>query len=691
MTTNQMQSAAEHDVLDAAITHSKSGVSIIVTDAGRITDLLIATKLRYMTGGSVLAIEPNRHRAMYAANVVGHHLSAYDTTGRDINTDTRRPRIAFTSFERALSTKSIDHARTIILNGTQNPSYEATLCKALIKQRLLTEWEPPQVIVIATKQGFHLEAEIAYWVGNNPGVFTVPTYTGCESTFHWKTGDLVDTTLTLVTEGHHGILVFTSSHKEAVDTVVGLRKTLKFQNHDSESSVEIMTLTSQTPVSDCLSAFRPPQPGQTKILVGTSILETISGLEWVSAGVSCGRHKTNALIRSAVDLQEEPITKAKLETQRSITGFYNNSTFILCGKENPNQLKDVQDPEVVRLPLSQFLMQCAHYGIEPRALDVETCFPSMTLEDLQNARVVLVRLGFLNSQTNQLTSEGDFARTMPISLETSALLCHAGKLGIIPQAVVLATAFEIGNFRADHERSHGFDNTSNVFDSAYAFSACYRFTEKAHREERRQMMIETNLNGGVYYQALELLWMLERTIGVKADFDAFIKPDSRKTYRDKLRQCILAANILRVGAYTMKGNLRKPIVLQSGLRCGIDSRSGIIFPSCGVPITTTLKVVMPYDQTKPSFSVASNITIHSVDDFIEFDRVRPGIISLEIPSDRNLGMMVRVFGKEIVWHDAPQSIPFEKRRPPSNVGTVSETQPVSRESLQMLADRFKNR
>ena len=665
MSETEIQQIPEVKILKRVMERVGDGATIIVHEPGSMIDIFVATDLRFTLSEPVLVIEPTRYRAIRAANILGSDMANCAIGDRGLSGtgsgSANQAMMTFTTYGYTLATKSIRDAKVIVLNGSQNPSIDAALCKAMIKHRLLHEENPPKVVILASSVGFDEKAELDYWGEFNPEIIPlVPDRViADDQSRSFVNIDVSDATLGLLDEGHRGILIFVAGQKEAADTAEEIRTVLNNRS-DSALQVEIVTLFGRVSPEECTAAIAAPEPGTAKILVGTSSLDTIGGLEWVDAAVSSGRHKAHVQMRpGTVDLREMPITVDLLATQTLVTGAYNKSSFILCGSTAPEDLKEILEPEIKRLPLTYILLHAYSLDIDPQGEDSPILQLDLNPYDMQAAITTLFRLGLVEDA--QLTDDGHRAKSMPISVETAAFLCHAIRLDILPQSLILAAVFEIGTLRRDHNLSHNLDHTSDLLDAAKAFAACYRLAADNQKDERRVMMEKLNIDRRQFHKVQEVLWMFQRSFHLKANTEAFTEGVLDVRLTCQFRQCLIAGSLENLAMYN-PADRHRPVITTTGGEYKVDSRTSVIFPTERAPIIASIKWVTPKNPELPKFMVARNITLLDWDDFVWFNNPR-GAFKI---SKKTLGGMVydtiSVFDQELFLRKAQESTPDVDRQ-----------------------------
>ena len=660
-------------LLDDIVCHAKTGgVTIVTAATASGKTLLVPTWLHLVMDRNITILEPRRFLAISAAETLaslsetslGETIS-YAVSARGQHERVNRIRgfrgLMFTTYGYALAAKSLTSAQDIILDEAHEPGMDVSVCKALVKQRMLTpETRPGSVVIMSAT--LDAKAELEYWKDFNPKVFSIADEQRFSCTRRFEPATPVyKAALDLVDADRKGVLVFVSGMKEIEDVTKDLHTAISLRQDGEKVQIEIAGIHGNTDYSDRIAALAAPAEGYAKILVGTNVLETGMNIPWVDAGVSSGVHKENVVAREsgAVALQEVPLSRANLDQQAGRTNRFRDSTFILCGRVGPNEMLSSPVSELKRLPLTQLFMHCVSCGVDPRDLDF---LPAVDHSKLDDAKLVLQRFGFLD-ENDQLTPDGDFAQSTPVGLESSAFLRHAEKLGILPQALPLAAVYENGLILHDPRRPHGFNTDSDLIDGTIAFTSVYTLPDDLHYNERKEAIESMNVNRKKYIGALEILKSLEHALGIKADFSAYLRhTESDPEIMSKLRQCLLAGGINRLGFLDMSAYKRPVSMLNSGFLAYAKDIGSAVYGSFQPRlITTSLKEITPRGGMSRPFTVAWNITAYEADDIVAFHHVRPDVFTFELTI---VGVVVYAFGRRgslLYGFTDPDSIPGIRR------------------------------
>jgi HrpA-like RNA helicase len=665
---DKLQDLPVNTLLDALIRHTDKGsVAIVNSETASGKTLLVPTMLQLITDEQVLVIEPRRFLAVNAAEtlallsetdlgsdvgyVVGHRGSVSRQEAQS-HYDPENNKILFMTYGYALATMAILQADIIVLDEIHESSIDIAICKALIKLRMKTDRPLKRLVLMSAT--LDVDAELDYWNDFNPKVFSAETgrkFT-CDRRYEPAAKEC-EAAVNLVRQGSRGVLVFMPGVAEIGETVVNITKILATEG--LTDLIEVASVHGQSDMDERTAAFAAPTPMMAKILVGTDVLESGMNLPWVSAGVSGGLRKEPTVSREsgAINLQAVPLAQSNLDQRIGRTNRFCDSVFILCGQIAYTDMKSMPTPEIVRLPLTSLYMQCMSIEVDPRTLEF---LPQPDPRKLQDAERTLQRLGFLNGRS--LTEDGMFAQNLPVGLETAAMLCHANKLGILADALILAAVFENGGVRKDATFPHGFDNTSDLFDSAIAFASGFTF-QRMERSQRNDNMDDANIHRRRFNDTMEILTTMEHVFRCEANFSKYL-PRNRSDQTDlfvKLRQCILAGMINNLGHWDPAG--RGSITMNGDYLTSYrhGNNTGVTIPYGPIPISAKLRQITPRERGAP-FTIAETITCFETSDFEAFHCIRPEVFRFESDAHFNtiLAFNKPIFLERRTWAGNRQSL-----------------------------------
>jgi hypothetical protein len=709
------------------------GVAIVIAEQDTGRSRVFPTLLHDAIQQQVVVLEPSGFLAEHAVTGVSRFMPRVSLVTRsDRRADTRRidtvspSDIMFTTYGHALTSKLLEKTPVVVLDEAQRPSLDATLAKAVLKRRL-DDNNPVSLVLMQSV--VPSDKEMTYWYPHNPRVFKVADISTFSCDQRWiKDAKIADVALALVEEGRRGILVFVSTMKEITAVRQSLTAAL-LRRGSGGTAIDLVALDTSTGAADRAAAIAPPRPGVAKILIGTNVLEADLHLTWVDAGISPGTQRQPEMVRNsgALAMVDVPLTEALLNRQARLTSRFTNSTFVICSEHNPVNAPVAAPDEITRFPMTALVLRCAVMGMNPLEYDYQ---PSPEYPKLRAAVTLLRRLGLVG-EDHRLTDAGQNSiRMTQIGPETIALLWHATLLDVLPQAMVLAAVFEVGSIRQERRESHGMDATSDFFDAALAFVEIYRL-DSMDNVAIAERMAELNVDIRQFQAAHDVLRMLESMLNVKSNFVVYAKEDlaaNAGTFA-KLRQCLLAACLNRLAI--MQPNQSRNVRVFGGNDTFYPVANGTVVPTLGAttPITAVLREVTPRKPPHRPFTVAEMITVHTINDFIEFDRVRPGVFEIR---QTPLETTIRAFGALYFsqsarreYSDTPTPRPVEKssafpmtkrmteldaaiavsillrekekktpppvmmREEPLVVPSAGSAGPVTREALEALRRRFK--
>jgi len=627
-------------ILDDIVLHTDYGqVAIVNSETGSGKTLVVPTMLQMIAEEQILVIEPRRFLAVNAAETLA--LLSETELGTDIGYavgkrgwgdthqsyhDPNNNKIVFMTYGYALATMAILQADNIILDEIHESSIDMAICKALIKLRMKTERPLKRLVLMSAT--LDSDVEQRYWQEFGAEVFSAETGRRfkCERRYQPASPESA-TAIDLVREGRHGIIVFMPGVAEIKETVQELNDLIAM-NTDL-GAVEVALIHGQSDAEERRMAFLPPAVGGSKILVGTDVLESGMNIPWIDAGVTTGLRKELTVRREsgAVALQPVPLAQSNVDQRAGRTNRFCDSTFVLCGQRPYAHMQATPVPDIIRLPLTTLYMHCTGIGVDPNMLEF---LPQPDPEKMRDAERTLQWLGFLDGHL-KLTQDGEFAQTLGVGLETAAVLCHAEKLGILPDTLILAAVFETGGVRKDFTFPHGYDSTSDLFDEAIAFA--HGFTlQRLEKSQRNEAMDDANIGRKRYRDTFEILEGLERVCGVKSNFSRYLprnRPSETMLF-DQLRQCVIAGTINSLGMRDVYG--MGIITMHGNYTTGsynVGRNTGVNQPFEPTPVTARLRQITA--RSGAVFTVAEHITYFSKSDFVAFDRIRPGVFSF--PSD----------------------------------------------------------
>ena len=639
------------DIIGHVANIDTGGIAIISVDDTHSAAMTVAAKIHRSLNLRVLVIEPHLlHIDRAVANLAALSYAVTDQNNKAESTSLfcqqwqQSGWLKFATYHQVLNSDLLRDADILILNESQGPSQDVALSKALLKQRLMLEKSNPCRVILVQPIGTPVVDELVYWKDFRPKPFLVLPDAQFDCVRRWEpTLELHTAALNLVDEGRSGILVFVPSQKEVKDTTDALVRAILNRSSDGRP-IEVAMLNWSSDSETQQMAFTPPENNTTKILVGTMAICLGDNMTWVDAGVSSGTYKQRWGGRPYVDLMESALPKILVEQQVRTISRFHDGVFVHCGSAKVEDSPTHPMSEITSLPLTELVLRCASLGIDPLSLDF---LPSPDPMKLRVAQQKLRRLDFIDidqDQSLRLTASGRLLDVLPVGLEAAALLCHAGSLGILDHALILAAVLENGSIRHDRRLSHGFDTTSDLVDEALAFAMIYRSPSTDHRTSIEEMK-SINVDWRQFDATLAILRSCERQFRLRTNCIAYVKEEWQQntTIVKKLRQCILAASLDNLGYLDPSFESKKMVILAGCDAVGYQrgNSTTVAVPKTVTPISATLRTIIPHNAEYQPFPVAENITVYQMDDFKEFNEVRPGVFSFPENPDYEI---IQVFG-----------------------------------------------
>lgn len=654
-----------NEVLVDILAHiDTGGVALVVSATGSGKTLLTPAAIYADTGESVLICEPSRFLTMNAASIIADltntklgEIAGYlvGIRGREtMPTVHRNTPLIFETYGMSLASQSILEAENIVLDEVHDPQMDITIVSAIVKARMQSNGAPLKRLVIMSAT-MDVDEKLAYWKDFNPRVFSIETGRLFKCKLMWEPATPPHgAVVKLIEHDHKGILVFAPGVGEILSVASDLFNTLEQKRAADKTwyagwNFEILQLHGGSEYEDRIRANSKPAPNVIRVLIGTNVMESGVSFSWVDAGVSMGLTKEMHVAREsgATALQTVPLTRSSLQQQTGRTNRFCDSTFILCGHMSPEKMVASPTPEIMRVPLTALHMHCATIGVNPSELEFS---PSPDPEKFKEAVVTLQHLGFLDAK-HELTAAGEFAQQLPVGLETAALLWQAKQLDILPQALRLAVVFEVGGIRKDLTMSHYLNHTSDYLDGMVAYAKAELLQESRFitHVERVETMLSNNIGKKKYDVAKDVLVALERVLDISTDKNSAeeLLPHNRTPEQellfDKLRLCLLAATIDKLGSHWMG-----QISIGGGIMpYGVGNSCGVRFDYGAAPVSAGLRRIYPRDKMKLPFTISEQITLFKLQDFVVFNEVRPGVISTHVDMFDRLEL--RAFGKPFGW------------------------------------------
>jgi len=207
-------------------------------------------------------------------------------------------------------------------------------------------------------------------------------------------------------------LVFCAGSNE-VENVCNILRDASFPN------VNVLPVYSNLP-SEQISRISEPVPaGFRNIIVSTNIAEasiTIDGLDAVfdSLTEKVGETSSSGGLRLVVKhVSKSSAAQRKGRTGRTGPGY----CYRMCTEYFFKTLQEQREPEIVRVPLTNLVVEFLNVGLNP----IELFGDRVSVKKMQSTLKKLRELDMIDKQ-NKVTEIGDFATKFPLAVQNSALI-----------------------------------------------------------------------------------------------------------------------------------------------------------------------------------------------------------------------------------------------------------------------------
>lgn len=468
-------------------------VTVLAAPTGSGKSMIVPSMIADASDEPVIVLMPRRFLAVDAASNVAQlaDVALGDSVGYavgkmagDASRKAKHTPLVFMTYGYAIASGAINKAHTIVLDEVHERAEDISLARAILHARKKRE---PALRLLEMSATVDARKQAGYWSDvattsiHNAAGAAMPCDERSEMPQDTKR-TLEEATIDLITrEGRKGIVVFRPGIKEIENTVETLKT---FAAKAGIRNLEIASIYSGTPPDERRAAKQPPKPGHVKILVGTNVIESGVNLRWVDAGVSDGkgripytREDTGAYALMLEDLPKWRILQQRGRVNRdpAATGF-EQGIFLLHSDRGWDFRPEQATPEIARVALTGLAFRAACLGIDPTSLHFDA---EVTPARLAEAKEALQRLQLIDASWN-LTDDGRYAATLPVSPEAGALLCEARRLDApliaahkkplyLPDAIILAALLDGEGLRENYKKSHGRDNSSDILDAFKAY------------------------------------------------------------------------------------------------------------------------------------------------------------------------------------------------------------------------------
>ena len=243
-------------------------------------------------------------------------------------------------------------------------------------------------------------------------------------------------------EGEGDVLVFLASEREIREGADAVRR-LHLPN------TEVLPLYARLPLRDQLRVFEPG--AMRRVVLATNVAETSLTVPRIRYVIDAGRARMSRHAhRHAVQrLPVEPVSKASADQRKGRCGRIGPGLCIrLYSSEDFAARPEFTEPEILRSSLAAVLLRLKAIGVD----DLFE-FPFLDRPErrrLSDAERLLRELGALEG--GALTDIGWALARMPVDPRTGRMLIEAAALGVLDEALVIASALSVAD---PYERSSG--------------------------------------------------------------------------------------------------------------------------------------------------------------------------------------------------------------------------------------------
>lgn len=551
--------------------HYHAGNVVVVTSevASGKTLLLPATFVDHLSDTSdiIYVVEPSRALANNAADTMRRLLGPADADLVGVLNSSRsgdesithdRNRIIFTTVGFALGAGIIRDAKYIVIDEAHDLSIDMSLTKAILRYRLSNR-DPVHVAVLSAT--IDVEDELDFW--DVSGGFTLRS-DPVPQVKHFTTAgsshpveyvhNPVDTIGACVLDlievwRRKGLLVFVSGKQEIEDAIEDIKDNLK-----DIPDVEIRPLHGMSDPLSKQQAFADPE-GDIKILVATNVIESGVSIPWVDGGVSSGKTKVLNVHNNVHKLQEEELPAWRIAQQMGRVGRFGPGVFILNDGLAWDQRPDQSVPDIRRLPLTEMVLHCASFGLNPLELVFSKKEQPKTA-DIFDAVSRLSNYGLIYHSGDgsiTLTEDGRRIRRLPLSFKSSVAFCESVRMGKADMMLPLIASLEVGDIRYSHRAPLGGVHwgSSDVVKQVLNIVEFFRIKEEEGYTVARDWAVQSNINTKKIFEAEEILSDLENKLGIDSNITPYTDRDFDKTELDLLtKQVLFRAYFQEIYAYS---------------------------------------------------------------------------------------------------------------------------------------------
>jgi HrpA-like RNA helicase len=577
----------------------------------------------------VYVLQPTRFLSNNAAEALWtllgdeRDLVGVKNSSRSDDDSTLHPnnRLVFTTVGYALSSGILASKHNFILDEAHETSIDLSLAKAYLHARLE---RGDQINLAELSATIDVANELTYW-GDNAIPFTTKGTAFPVEFLHRPAFTLEAAVSELITQHQRkGILVFVSGVEEIEDAVDNISRQLFHDNVD----FEIETVHGNSSGMQRRAASKDRESG-VKILVGTNVLESGVSLSWVDGGVSSGDTKVMYARGNVRRLHKENLPSWRIHQQMGRVARFSPGVFILAAKDTLESRPQMAEPDIVRLPLTELVMNCTRYpDIHVRQLKFT---PREQPEEgaITSAVDTLVSYGLIRENDEgaiELTADGFMVQELPLSYRAAAALCQAVKLHMVAEMLPLIAAIDMGDMRQDYRIGmYASDwRTSDIVSQVMVIAQKIYSVDK-NGYNRKKIMVAAdafNVSSKKYFEYKALVQDLERKTNTRAKWECYlpIAEEDREEFDRLTKQVIFRSMI--VDAYPSQRyiGVSIPVTESKGtkFRTADKSRTTTVAGvSEALFYTGTIRIVTPkargFSDARP-FAVIEQLTSFSEKD-----------------------------------------------------------------------------
>jgi len=248
--------------------------------------------------------------------------------------------------------------------------------------------------------------------------------------------------------GDGAILVFLPGWQEISEFTLLLESTPPFQNRNQ---FLVLPLHSGIPSKDQRKVFQTPPQGVRKIILSTNIAETSLTIDDVAFVIDTGRAKEKSYdphLKTST-LQPVWVSQASAKQRKGRAGRTKPGVcFHLFSSRRHASFRPFTESELLRTPLEEMCLQCKKLNLAPGGpedIDGVPAFLAKALtpphpKSVFNALELLVDLGAMEPETNDLTSLGKCLSVLSLEPRVGKMVIYSHLLGCARSAACMGVA-----------------------------------------------------------------------------------------------------------------------------------------------------------------------------------------------------------------------------------------------------------